>query len=124
MTIKKMIKSWEKKTIRDLEQVFIKQDHDFFISFLFVVVKDNLAEIKIILLISYLAYYLINSILSLGKKIESIWKVQVCRYWQNIAQYRKVTSLKAALPTYWTISPCFSHNKVWCCIWMGSSWKS
>ena len=67
---KRKAKKLGQETIRDLEQVCFKQDHDY----LFVVVRDNFAEVDIIIFISHVAYRLFNSITNLVKNFESIRK--------------------------------------------------
>ena len=68
-----MAKSWDKNSIKDLEQVFPKQDHDYFswlLSF-----KENITQVNDISLISYMSCMLSFSILNIEKQTESFWEI-------------------------------------------------
>ena len=64
--INKITKSWDKRTIRDLEQVRLKQAHVFI---WIVVVKNNFDQVNVTFLISHLASTLSFWLTNIGKQM-------------------------------------------------------
>ena len=115
----------ERKTLRQKDSQRsvrkLSQTRPWF-SFLIVVFKIVSAEARIIFFIGHLVYGRGYSILNLGEKIESFWKIYSRRYW-HYNSYYKINNSNAALSTDQATSPCSSHSEVCSCVRMGNSSK-
>ena len=118
--INKMIKSWDRKTIRDLEQDCPKQ---VIFYLLIVVVKDNFVKVIFLFLISHLVYTLNYSKLNFGERLNHF---EECKFVDTeiTVHDTNFTILIDALSNYQTVLPCCLHSEVWSCVWLGNWNKS
>ena len=113
-----MTKSWDKNTIKDLQVVFPKQDHEY-------------------------VSWLLSSETSLPRLTSSSWSFiclvcSISQQWVSVkrlnhftdfnskntddtSHFSKYTTSNAALSSYQTFLPCALHSEVWFCVLIGNS---
>ena len=114
-----MTKSWDKKTVRFLEEDWPNQDHDF-LSWL----SSSNIDLAIWMLFIWSVISLIRSTTQkrASKKVASFWKICMRRYWQKIWHYKDY-NFKSCSVLYQAVLPCTPHSELCVCVWMCTSSK-
>ena len=114
-------KSWDKNTIKDLEQVIPKKDHDFLPSRLSSKTIQNklmLSSSSVICLLPSISQNWFSR-----KRLNAFERI-VFVDTDNKFHNANFTTSSAAIFSYQTIFLFTLHSEVWSCVWIGNSCKS